>query len=97
MASCERCGAPFKLTHSLKRFCSERCQRALANRRYRAQRTESVVCPRCGRSFERATTTKRKQVYCSRRCQYQQRSADYRARPDIQANLKPRRRAVVYP
>jgi hypothetical protein len=85
---CERCGAAFKITHPLKRFCSESCGRASANRRYRAQRTERATCPRCGTSFERTTTTKRLQVYCSLECQYEARSADYQGRADIQANLK---------
>jgi hypothetical protein len=30
-------------------------------------------------------TTKRKQVYCSLECQYEARSAEYQARPDIKA------------
>ena len=78
--TCERegCEARFKLTHPLKRFCSERCRRIVANRRYRAHRTEMATCP-CGTPFERTATTKRKQVYCSLECQYEQRSADYRA------------------
>jgi hypothetical protein len=41
MGACERCGTPFAVTQPLKRFCSERCRRAVANRRYRAHRTES--------------------------------------------------------
>jgi endogenous inhibitor of DNA gyrase (YacG/DUF329 family) len=89
MATCERdgCGTRFVVTHPLKRFCSERCRRIVANRRYRAQRTEVTICPRCGTSFERTVTSKRLRVYCSLACQYEQRSADYRKRPDLKANL----------
>jgi endogenous inhibitor of DNA gyrase (YacG/DUF329 family) len=84
---CECCGAPFKVTHPLKRFCSERCRRIVANRRYRAHRTEVATCPHCGTPFERTVTSKRLKVYCSLDCQYEQRSADYRKRPDLKANL----------
>jgi endogenous inhibitor of DNA gyrase (YacG/DUF329 family) len=84
---CECCGTPFKVTHPLRRFCSERCRRIIANRRYRAQRTETATCPRCGASFEREATTKRLKRFCSLACQYEQRSADYRTRPDLKANL----------
>jgi hypothetical protein len=87
MPTCERCGEPFKLTHPLKRYCSERCQRNEANARYRKSRTEAATCP-CGATFERTTSTKRLQVYCSLECQYEARSAEYRMRPDIKANLK---------
>ena len=86
--ACEACEAPFELTHPLKRFCSERCRRVVANRRYRERRSETATCPRCGSSFERTATTKRLQVYCSLDCQYEQRSTDYRERVDIRANLK---------
>ena len=92
MPSCERCGEPFELTHPLRRFCSERCQRAAECRRYRARRTETATCPRCGASFERSATTKRLKVYCSLECQYETRSADYQGRADIKTNLK---RAVL--
>jgi hypothetical protein len=85
---CECCSMPFEVTGPLKRFCSERCRRIVANRRYRAHRTESATCPRCGTAFERTTTSKRLQVYCSLECQYEARSAAYRERPDIKANLK---------
>jgi endogenous inhibitor of DNA gyrase (YacG/DUF329 family) len=95
-AACERCGTPFKVTHPLKRFCSEGCRRAIANQRYRAHRTESATCPRCGTALERAATTKRKRLYCSLECQYEQRSTEYRARPDIKANLRRRRKAVIF-
>jgi endogenous inhibitor of DNA gyrase (YacG/DUF329 family) len=91
-AACESCGTPFKVTHPLRRFCSERCRRVVANRRYRAHRTEVATCPRCGTIFERTTTSKRLKVYCSLDCQYQQRSIDYQARPDIQATLSRGRR-----
>ena len=87
-AACKHCGAAFKGTHPAKRFCSERCRRIVANRRYRAHRSETATCPRCGSTFERATTTKRLKVYCSLECQYEARSASYRNRPDIRANLK---------
>jgi endogenous inhibitor of DNA gyrase (YacG/DUF329 family) len=86
-AACERCGAPFELTHPTKRFCSERCRRVVANRRYRAKRTETATCPRCGATFERSVTSKRLKVFCSLACQYEQRSADYRKRSDLKANL----------
>jgi len=59
----------------------------VANRRYRAHRTETATCPRCETPFER-TTTKRLKVYCSLEGQYEARSAEYQARPDIHANLK---------
>jgi hypothetical protein len=72
----------------LKRFCSERCQRAAECRRYRARRTESATCPHCGTTFERGTTTKRLKRFCSLECQYAARSADYQGRADIRANLK---------
>ncbi len=88
MADCERCGTAFKVTHPLKRFCSERCQRRAENERYRARHIESAICPRCGTTFERTTTTKRLEVYCSLECQYEARSAEYRGRADINANLK---------
>jgi endogenous inhibitor of DNA gyrase (YacG/DUF329 family) len=88
MPSCERCGEPFEVTHPSKRFCSERCQRAAECRRYRARRTESATCPRCGATFERSTTTKRLKRYCSLECQYEARSAEYQDRADIKANLK---------
>ena len=84
---CECCGTPFKVTRPLKRFCSERCRRIVANRRYRAQRTEVATCPRCGTTFERTVTSKRLKRFCSLACQYEQRSADYRKRPDLKANL----------
>ena len=87
-AACELCGTKFQVTHPLKRFCSDRCRRVVANRRYRAHRTEIAACPRCGASFEREATTKRLKRFCSVACQYQQRSADYRERADIKANLK---------
>ena len=74
-AQCECCGTPFELGHSMKRFCSERCRRIVANRRYRAQRTETATCPRCGTAFERTTTTKRLKRFCSVECQY---TADHR-------------------
>jgi hypothetical protein len=32
-------------------------------------------------------TSKRLRVYCSLACQYEQRLADYRKRPDLKANL----------
>jgi endogenous inhibitor of DNA gyrase (YacG/DUF329 family) len=88
MDGCERCGAPFEVTHPLKRFCSEGCQRAAECRRYRARRTESAICPRCGTTFERTATTKRLKVYCSLECQYEARSAEYQGRADIKANLR---------
>jgi endogenous inhibitor of DNA gyrase (YacG/DUF329 family) len=89
---CECCGTPFKITHPLKRFCSERCRRIVANRRYRKHRTEIATCRRCGTPVERTVTSKRLRVYCSLACQYEQRSIDYRARPDIQDTLKRGRR-----
>jgi hypothetical protein len=93
-ATCERegCSTRFMVTHPLRRFCSERCRRIVANRRYRAQRTEVTICQRCGTSFERTVTSKRVKVYCSLACQYEERSADYRKRADIQATLKRGRR-----
>ena len=91
-SSCECCGTPFKVTHPLKRFCSERCRRIVANRRYRGRRTELATCPRCEKQFERSATTKRLQRFCSTECQYQARSIDYQTRPDIQATLKRGRR-----
>jgi uncharacterized Zn finger protein (UPF0148 family) len=93
-ATCERedCGTRFVVTHPLRRFCSERCRRIVANRRYRGHRTEFATCRRCGTPFERTVTSKRLRVYCSPACQYEQRSADYRKRADIQATLKRGRR-----
>jgi endogenous inhibitor of DNA gyrase (YacG/DUF329 family) len=88
MPTCERCGEPFERTHPLKRFCSERCQRAAECARYRARHTEQATCPRCGTTFERATTTKRVKVYCSTGCQYEARSAEYQGRADLLARLK---------
>jgi hypothetical protein len=88
MGECERCGTLFRRNHPMRHFCSESCRRVVANRRYRAQRTETATCPRCGTTFERTITTQRKQVYCCLGCQYEARSADYRGRADIQANLK---------
>jgi hypothetical protein len=88
MGTCESCGTPFRVGHPQKRFCSERCRRIVANRRYRAHHTESATCPRCKTTFERTTTTKRLQVYCSLECQYEARSVDYQGRSDIQANLR---------
>jgi hypothetical protein len=88
MPSCEHCGEPFEVTHPLKRFCSEGCQRGAECRRYRARRTETAACPHCDATFERTTTTKRLKVYCSLECQYEARSADYQGRADIKANLK---------
>jgi endogenous inhibitor of DNA gyrase (YacG/DUF329 family) len=96
MDGCEHCGTPFEVTHPLKRFCSERCQRAAECRRYRERRTESVTCRRCGMAFERTTTTKRLKVYCSLECQYEARSAEYQSRADIKANLKRGRKVVVF-
>jgi endogenous inhibitor of DNA gyrase (YacG/DUF329 family) len=87
---------PFEVTGPLKRFCSDRCRRIVANQRYRAHRTESATCPRCEEIFERTTTSKRLQVYCSLECQYEQRSIDYQARPDITTNLRRGRRAVLF-
>ena len=84
---CECCGTPFKVTHPLRRFCSERCRRIVANRRNRAHRTEIATCPRCATPFERTVTTKRLKRFCSLACHYEQRSADYRKRPDLKANL----------
>jgi hypothetical protein len=72
----------------LKRFCSERCQRAAECDRYRARRTERATCKHCGTTFERTTTTKRLKVFCSVECQYEARSAEYQERADIKANLK---------
>jgi hypothetical protein len=83
----ESCGKPFELTHPAKQYCSERCQRIEANARYRKNRIETATCP-CGASFKRTTTSKRLQVYCSLECQYEARSAEYRNRPDIKANLQ---------
>jgi endogenous inhibitor of DNA gyrase (YacG/DUF329 family) len=89
MATCERdgCGTRFVVTHPLKRFCSERCRRIVANRRYRAQRTEVAICPCCETPFERTVTSQRLKRFCSLACQYEQRSVDYRKRPDLKANL----------
>jgi hypothetical protein len=50
-------------------------------------RTEVATCPHYGTPFERTVTSKRLKVYCSLDCQYEQRSADYRKRPDLKANL----------
>jgi endogenous inhibitor of DNA gyrase (YacG/DUF329 family) len=101
-AACEQCWTPFEVTHPLKRFCSERCQRAAECRRYRARRTETATCPYCGTSFERTTTTKRLKRFCGLECQYEARSAEYQGRADIKANLKRaelvrRRKAKGYP
>jgi hypothetical protein len=86
---CKRqgCGKPFELTHPAKQYCTERCQRADANARYRKNRTETAICP-CGASFVRCVTTKRLKRFCTLACQYEMRSAEYRTRPDIQATLK---------
>jgi hypothetical protein len=88
MDMCECCSMPFEVTGPLKRFCSERCRRIAANRRYRAHRTESAICPRCETAFARTVTSKRLKVYCSLECQYEARSAEYGGRADIKANLK---------
>ena len=88
MAACERCGTPFEVTHPLKRFCSERCQRAAECRRYRARRTETATCPHCGTTFERTTTTKRLETVLLARVPVEARSAEYQARADTRANLK---------
>jgi hypothetical protein len=88
-ATCERegCSTRFVVTHPLKRFCSERCRRVVANRRYRGHRTETATCRCCGKTFERTVTSRRLKVYCSLACQYEQRAIDYRKRPDLKANL----------
>jgi hypothetical protein len=49
--------------------------------------TETATCRGCGVTFERETTTERRQVYCTEQCQYATRSAEYRERPDIYENL----------
>jgi FPG/IleRS zinc finger protein len=92
MAACERCGAPFEVTHPMKRFCSERCQRQSEKERYRARHTEEATCKRCGRSFERVVIGQRKKVYCSLECQYEARSVEYRQRPDLRRRLERARR-----
>jgi predicted nucleic acid-binding Zn ribbon protein len=58
--TCERegCETPFKVTHPLKRFCSESCQRAAEKERYRRRHTEQAVCLNCGGSFERVAIGK---------------------------------------
>jgi len=42
--------------------------------------TEMATCKGCGELFDRSTKNKRKNVYCSLPCQYETRSADYKAR-----------------
>jgi len=92
MPACERCGAPFKVTHPLKRFCSEACQRAVEKGRYRARHTGEVACKHCGAAFQRVMVGKRKKVYCSLECQYEAKSIAYQARADVKANLRRARR-----
>jgi hypothetical protein len=92
MAACERCGAPFMVTHPLRRFCSERCQRQSEKERYRARHTEPATCKRCGKVFKRVVIRERKKVYCSLDCQYEARSADYQQRPELRRQLDRARR-----
>jgi hypothetical protein len=72
-----------------KRFCSVRCQRIDEKRRYRERHRETATCKRngCGVVFERDPMAGRKQVFCSLACQALSRSVEYKARPDIQANV----------
>ncbi len=77
---------PAKAPH--KRFCSKRHRSIAEKRRYRLNHREPASCKRCGKPFERDATTKRKQVFCSLRCQAVGRSVEYVARPDIQEQLK---------
>jgi hypothetical protein len=87
VCACECCGAAFEKRPKTKRFCSERCRRINANRRYRERRTEEARCKGCGAGFTRTKTSKRVKVYCSLTCQAASRSKEYRERPDIQRTL----------
>jgi len=86
---CDRpdCGAEFVVTHPQKRFCSSRCQRIAERRRYRHRHTAEARCRRCGATFKRTTTTERLQVYCTTKCQYEARAAEYPKRADILAGM----------
>jgi hypothetical protein len=79
---------------SPQQFCSERCQRTDEKRRFRARHRKMATCRRdgCGRVFERAATSERKQVYCTVECQALARSVEYRERPDILENAACARR-----
>lgn len=93
----EGCSAPV-VGSRRKLYCSERCQRIVAQRRWRAGKPrESATCkrPGCGRVFGRDATSERRQVYCSPECLALDRSAEYRARPDIQAGIGAARRAAA--
>ena len=72
---------------AIQRFCSTRCRRIAERQRYRLRNTANARCPRCGKTFERTTTSKRLQVYCSLRCQYESRAAEYARREDIQESI----------
>jgi hypothetical protein len=78
---------PFKVTHPMKRFCSERCKRASDKDRYRARHRETATCKRCGASFERVVVGRRLKVFCSKSCQYEAKSESMRRRPDIRLRL----------
>jgi endogenous inhibitor of DNA gyrase (YacG/DUF329 family) len=86
-APCEGCGTALEKRPKTKRFCSERCRRISANRRYRERRTEVARCKGCGARFTRTKTSKRVKVYCSLTCQPASRSKEYRERPDISRTL----------
>jgi hypothetical protein len=52
-----------------KRYCSDRHQRIAEKRRFRERHVETAICKRCQRRFERETTTKRRKIHCSPRCE----------------------------
>jgi predicted nucleic acid-binding Zn ribbon protein len=85
--ACERCGRAFEKRPPTKRFCSDRCRRIVANRRYRRRHTEIARCIGCGELFSRSSTTKRKKRYCGPSCLAKSRSDEYKARPDIQHSI----------
>ena len=87
-ALCQHCGRPFSRTNMRKLHCSEAHQRAAANARYRARKTEQAICPNCETVFTRSATSTRSKVYCSVHCQQLSRSATYKVRPDIQAGIQ---------
>lgn len=68
--SCQQCGQAFrvKASHAARRlYCSDVCWKAAIATPY-----TTIICQRCGRSFERPTALVRSQGvrYCSKDCEY---------------------------
>lgn len=78
--TCERCGDSYTTNQPRQRFCSKSCQRKAERKRYRERHSETAACRGCGGPFQRSKVGGRLQVYCSLGCQYEHRSADYKAR-----------------